>query len=174
MYLRGSGARMLAARWRSVVPNRSGLGRHNLLKISDSGGLDLEAWRLDAGRIGMDWRRWRRWRHSGERGLEEILKRSSFSSSANKSAVLNKAMRGENSGLGPCEWAKVVPIVSLNAYLQCFPGGGGLCPLRVPWFHTIPSTHRLMLDQNWASHSEAHLFETCVVAFHALVHARTQ
>jgi hypothetical protein len=57
MDLRGSGARMLAARWRPVVPNRSGLGPPNLLKISDSGGLDLEAWRLDAGRIGMDWRR---------------------------------------------------------------------------------------------------------------------
>ena len=27
------------------------------IKISDSGGLDLEAWMLDAGRIGMDWRR---------------------------------------------------------------------------------------------------------------------
>jgi hypothetical protein len=57
MDLRGSGARMLAARWRPVVPNRSGLGPPNLLKTSDSGGLDLEAWRLDAGRIGMDWRR---------------------------------------------------------------------------------------------------------------------
>ena len=94
--LRGSGTRMSAARcrpvapcgalWRPVPPNGSGLDPL-YIKISDSGGLDLEAWCLDAwmleglewigggdGGDGGDW--------NGRRGLEEILTRSSFRSSA--------------------------------------------------------------------------------------------
>ena len=55
MYLKGSGARMSGARWRSVVPNRSGLDPL-YIKISDSGGLDLEAWCLDACMLaGLEW-----------------------------------------------------------------------------------------------------------------------
>ena len=90
MDLRGSGARMFSSLCRPVAACAA------LKTYAAAGWLPyisrfhiLEAWiwrpgawMLDAGRIGMDWRRWRRWRHSGERGLEEILTRSSFRSSA--------------------------------------------------------------------------------------------
>jgi hypothetical protein len=52
------------------------------------------AWILDASRIGRDWRRWQRRWHSGQRGLEEILTRSSFRSSADS---LNTSIH-----LSPC------------------------------------------------------------------------
>ena len=59
MDLKGSGTRMSDALWQPLAaccaqPQR--IGSPNI-KISDSGGLDLEAWCLDAGRIGMDWGR---------------------------------------------------------------------------------------------------------------------
>ena len=93
MHLKGSGARMSDALCRPVLPCvalcrpvaacRTGLGPPNI-KISDPGGLDLEAWCLDAwmlaglewigGGDGGDW--------NGRRGLEEIPTRSSFRSSA--------------------------------------------------------------------------------------------
>ena len=86
MDLRGSGARMSAARCRPVAACRTGLDPPNI-KISDSGGLDLEAWCLDAWMLaGLEWigggdggdgGYW-----NGGRGLEEILTRSSFRSSA--------------------------------------------------------------------------------------------
>ena len=47
--------------WTPVLPNRTRLDAPNL-KILDSGGLDLEAWMPDVGRIGMDWRLQRWWR----------------------------------------------------------------------------------------------------------------
>ena len=45
--LRGSGSRMSDPMWRPVPPCAAGLDPPNI-KISDSGGLDLEAWCLDA------------------------------------------------------------------------------------------------------------------------------
>ena len=45
-----------ATLWHPEIPCRTGLDPLNI-KISDSGGLDLDAGGLDAGRIGMDWRR---------------------------------------------------------------------------------------------------------------------
>ena len=67
--------------WRPVPSCGSGLDPPNI-KISDSGGLDLEAWCLDAEGLG--------WIGGGDggiggngrRGLEEITTRSSFRSSA--------------------------------------------------------------------------------------------
>ena len=56
---------MSAARWRPVVPNRSGLDPL-YIKISDSGGLDLEAWFLDAWML-KDWN-----------GLEEVTEVTAF------------------------------------------------------------------------------------------------
>ena len=50
---------MLGSLCRPVPPNRAGLDPSNI-KISDSGGLDLEAWCLDAWML-KDWR-----------GLEEV------------------------------------------------------------------------------------------------------
>ena len=75
-----------AALWRPVASCRAELDPPNI-KISDSGGLDLESWCLDGwmleglkwigggdGGDGGDW--------NGRRGLEEIPTRSSFRSSA--------------------------------------------------------------------------------------------
>ena len=55
MDLRGSGTRMSAARCHLVAACGSGLDPPNI-KISDSGGLDLEAWCLDAWMLeGLKW-----------------------------------------------------------------------------------------------------------------------
>ena len=54
--LKRSGSRMSDPLCHPVPPCRNGLDPPNI-KISDSGGLDLKAWMLDAGRIGMDLRR---------------------------------------------------------------------------------------------------------------------
>ena len=59
MDLKGSGAwRPVAAcgsLWQPVLPCRNGLDPPNI-KISDSGGLDLEAWCLDAWMLeGLEW-----------------------------------------------------------------------------------------------------------------------
>ena len=51
--------------WRPVPPNRTGLDRPND-KISDSGGLDLEAWCLDA------------WMPKDWHGLEEVTEVMAF------------------------------------------------------------------------------------------------
>jgi hypothetical protein len=48
MDLRGSGVRMSTARWHPVASCRTGLDPPDI-EISDSGGLDLEGWCLDAG-----------------------------------------------------------------------------------------------------------------------------
>ena len=83
MDLKGSGARMLGGLWSPENLCAAGLDPPNI-KISDSGGLDLDSAGLDAwmleglewigGGDGEDW--------NGRRGLEEILTRSSFRSSA--------------------------------------------------------------------------------------------
>ena len=69
--------------WHPVPACRAGLDPPNI-KISDSEGLDLEGWCPDAWMLeGLEWIRggdggdW-----NGRRGLEEILTRSSFRSSA--------------------------------------------------------------------------------------------
>ena len=65
MDLRGSGARTFGGLCRPVVPSRAGLDPPNI-KISDSGGLDLEAWCLDAWML-KDWN-----------GLEEVTEVTAF------------------------------------------------------------------------------------------------
>ncbi len=56
---------MLGGLWRPVIPCRTGLDPPNI-KISDSGGLDLEAWCLDAWML-KDWN-----------GLEEVTEVTAF------------------------------------------------------------------------------------------------
>ena len=85
MDLEGSGARVFGGLWQPVPPCAAGLDPPNI-KISDSGGLHLEAWCLEAwmleglgwigegdGGVGGHW--------NGMWGLEEIITRSSFRSS---------------------------------------------------------------------------------------------
>ena len=73
------------------------------------------AWMLDAGRIGMDSRRWRRWRHSGERGLEGRLTRSSFRSSADYRLfciLINLCRCKSNLNLNPLKWANSFSLLT--------------------------------------------------------------
>ena len=72
--------------WRPVPPCAAGMDPPNI-KISDSGGLDLEAWM--PGRWMLEGLEWigggdggDRGHWNGRRGLEEIPTRSSFRSSA--------------------------------------------------------------------------------------------
>ena len=102
MDLKGSGTRMSGILWQPVPPVDAGLDPPNI-KISDSGGLDLEAWCLDAwmlaglewigGGDGGDW--------NGRRGLEEILRRSSFRSSADYGSFEYNSLNNDERVKGP-------------------------------------------------------------------------
>ena len=82
MDLKGSGSRMSDPLWQPVAPNSSGLDPL-YIKISDSGGLDLETWCLDVwmlermewigrgdgGMGGGDWKKFSHARASGARRI---------------------------------------------------------------------------------------------------------